>query len=232
MASALRNSTPSVAPLPVADHDRHRRREAERARAGDDEHGDGVDERVGEARLGPDDRPDRERERRRRRRRPARRRRAATSASALDRRAAALRLAHHARRCARARVSAPTRSARMTSAPVPLTVAPTRRSPGAFSTGIGLAREHRLVDGARALEDDAVDRDLLARPDAQPVADGDGGRGRRLRLVAVARGARRAPAWARGRAARAARAPVRARARSSSTWPSSTSVTMAAAASK
>ncbi len=41
-----------------ADHDGHRRREAERARARDDEHGDGVDERVREARLGPDDAPD------------------------------------------------------------------------------------------------------------------------------------------------------------------------------
>jgi hypothetical protein len=36
-----------------ADHDRHRRGEAERARAGDDQHRDGGDQRVGEARLGP-----------------------------------------------------------------------------------------------------------------------------------------------------------------------------------
>ena len=36
-----------------ADHDRHRRGEAERARARDDEHGDRVDERVRQARLGP-----------------------------------------------------------------------------------------------------------------------------------------------------------------------------------
>src|SRR5664279_4614501 len=42
------------------DHDGHRCREAERARAGDDEDGDGVHERVNQARLGPDERPDRE----------------------------------------------------------------------------------------------------------------------------------------------------------------------------
>ncbi len=36
--------------------------------------------------------------------------------------------------------------------------------------GDGLAREHRLVDRGRALEDDAVDRDALPRPHAEPVA--------------------------------------------------------------
>ena len=40
-----------------ADHDRHRRREPERARAGDDQHRDGVDQRVREARLGAEDAP-------------------------------------------------------------------------------------------------------------------------------------------------------------------------------
>ena len=34
-----------------ADHDRHRRRQPERARAGDDQHGDGIDQRVSQARL-------------------------------------------------------------------------------------------------------------------------------------------------------------------------------------
>ena len=68
-------------------------------------------------------------------------------------------------------VSAPTRSARITSAPVPLTVAPMTRSPGFFSTGIG---SPVTIDSSTALApsiDDAVDRHLLAGPDAQPVAD-------------------------------------------------------------
>ena len=48
-----------------ADHDRHRRRQPERARAGDDEDRDGVDEGVGEARLGAPAWPNDERQRRR-----------------------------------------------------------------------------------------------------------------------------------------------------------------------
>ena len=42
---------------PDADHDGHRRGEAERARAGDDQHRHGSDERVGEARLRAPDHP-------------------------------------------------------------------------------------------------------------------------------------------------------------------------------
>ncbi len=44
--------------LAGGDHDRHRRGQAQRARAGDDQHRDRVDERVGHARLGADQRPD------------------------------------------------------------------------------------------------------------------------------------------------------------------------------
>ena len=62
-ASAFLISTPACAPAPDADHDRHRRREAKRARAGDDQHRDGRDEPVGEARLRPQDRPGHEGER-------------------------------------------------------------------------------------------------------------------------------------------------------------------------
>ena len=39
-------------PRPIADHDRHRRGQAQRAGAGDDQHGDRVDQRVGQPRLG------------------------------------------------------------------------------------------------------------------------------------------------------------------------------------
>ena len=45
-----------------AHHDRHRRGEPERARARDDEHGNRIDERVGEPRLRPHDRPRDERQ--------------------------------------------------------------------------------------------------------------------------------------------------------------------------
>ena len=56
-ASALRISTPSFGAAAGADHDRHRRRQAERARAGDDQHRDRVHERVGQPRLRAPDRP-------------------------------------------------------------------------------------------------------------------------------------------------------------------------------
>ena len=53
-----------------------------------------------------------------------------------------------------------------------------------FSTGDGLARQHRLVDRRRALEHPAVHRDLLARQDLQRPADLDGVDGH-LQLLVV-----------------------------------------------
>ncbi len=44
---------------------------------------------------------------------------------------------------------------------------------GPFLDRDRLARDHRLVHGARAFEHDAVDRHLLARPDPQPIAGDD-----------------------------------------------------------
>ncbi len=77
-----------------AHHDRHRRREAERARAGDDQHADRGDERVGKARLRSERRPGDKGERRHRddrRHEPARH----LVGQPLDRRARALGRAHH-----------------------------------------------------------------------------------------------------------------------------------------
>ena len=47
-------------------------------------------------------------------------------------------------------------------------------SPGRDVDRDRLAGQHRRVDGRAALDDDAVDRDPFAGPDAQQVADGDG----------------------------------------------------------
>ena len=113
--------------------------------------------------------------------------------------------------------------------PVPLIVAPVTRVPRRFSTGIGSPVIMDSSTALRAVEDDAVDRDLLARPHAQPVA-GVHVLQRHILLAAVAR-ERRAVFGARPSRARIA-PPVRLRARSSSTWPSSTSVMITAAASK
>ena len=64
MASAFLNRTPAVAPAASCDHDRHRRGQTERTGAGDDEHGDCVDDRVRHSWFGPDPRPDTERQNR------------------------------------------------------------------------------------------------------------------------------------------------------------------------
>ena len=113
---------------------------------------------------------------------------------------------------------------------MPLTVAPMTLSPGAFSTGIG---SPVIIDSSTELwpsTHDAVDRHLLARPDAQQVADLDIGPAEHPLRVPSAL-TRRAVLGARPSSARMA-LPVADRARSSSTWPSSTSVVITAAASK
>ena len=169
-ASALRISTPAVRAAAGADHDRHRRRQPERAGAGDDQHRDGVDQRVRQARLGADQRPRPTKvttatsehgghEPGRRRRRPAA---GSARGCAAPRRPSA--------RSARAACRAPTRSARITKLPVPLTVPPVTLVAGRLLDRDRLAGDHRFVDGAAALEHDAVDRHLLAGPHAQPVA--------------------------------------------------------------
>ena len=58
--------------------------------------------------------------------------------------------------------------------PVVLRVAPMTSSPGPTVDRDRLAGQHRDVDVGAALDDDAVDRDRVAGPDAQEVADRDG----------------------------------------------------------
>ena len=70
-------------------------------------------------------------------------------------------------------VSLPTRSARRTKVPVPLTVPPISFLAGAFLDRDRLAGDHRLVDGTRAVDHHAVDGNLLARTDPQPIARND-----------------------------------------------------------
>ena len=202
----------------------------ERAGAGDDQHRDRGDQRVGEARLRPEQRPGDEGQRR------------ATAITAGTNQPAT--------RSARRWIGARLRCASATICTICASIVSRADLLGAHdeaagaveraadhlvarlpcSTGIGLAGHHRLVDGARALEDHAVDRHLLARPHAQPVADRDlrrAARPPRRRRRDAPRGLRR---QVEQRADRAA--TVRSRARSSSTWPSSTSTVMTAAASK
>ena len=67
-------------------------------------------------------------------------------------------------------VSAPTRSAFRTNAPVPFTVPPVARLPGAFSTGMG---SPVIIDSSTKLDPSdhhAVHRNAFARPHSQQVA--------------------------------------------------------------
>ena len=175
---------------------------------------------------GPKSAHDDERDDARRRSRPARTSRTRCRPAAGSARAIAAPRRPCATICASS-VSLPTRSARITKLPVPLTVPPVTRSPGRFLDRHRLAGDHRLVDGARALEHDAVDRHLLAGPHAQPIADAARASSGTSSSVPSA-SIRRAVFGARPSSARIA-ALVRLRARSSSTWPSSTSTTMTAA---
>ena len=126
-------------------------------------------------------------------------------------------------------VSLPTRSARITKLPVVLTVAPVTLSPGAFSAGSGSPVS---IDSSTAL-----------RPSKTLPSTGTFSPGRTRsrwpgRTASSGMSASLPSSWiiracfgARSSRARIA-PPVCARARNSSIWPSNTSVTMTAAASK
>ena len=150
-----------------ADHERGGRRQAERARAGDDQHGDRRCERVGSA--------------------PAEREpgQPAWPPTARSRRARTLPETRSASRWTGAlpawasvtsraiwatAVSAPTLVARTTSRPPAFTVAPATSRARSHLDRHRLAGEHAHVDGRGALLDHAVGRDLLAGPHDEAVA--------------------------------------------------------------
>ena len=195
-ASAFLISTPGVRAAAGADHDGHRRRQAERARAGDDQHRHGVDQRVREARLRARRRPRRrtssaatsDHRRHEVRRRPDRRAAESARACAAPRRPSA-RSARAACRCRRAR-------AVITSVPLTVDRAADHAVARLLVDRDRLAGDHRFVDRAAPSSDDAVDRHLLAGPHAQQVADLDlvrAARPLRGRSRTTPRGLRREP---------------------------------------
>ena len=111
-----------------------------------------------------------------------------------------------------------------------LSVPPITRRAGSLVTGIDSPVTIDSSMRGAAFDHLAVDRHLLARPHAQPVADRDRVE-RDFLVAAVVASTRRAVFGARSSSARIA-PEVASRARSSSTWPSSTSTVMTAAASK
>ena len=127
------------------------------------------------------------------------------------------------------RVSFPTRSARITNEPVPLSVAPVTRSPSRFSTGIG----------SPVTIDSSTEEPPASRTPSTGIFSPGRTRSRSPGATCSISTSRSLPSGSRRRALRGASrrsariAPdTRLRARSSSTCPRRTSSTMIAAASK
>ncbi len=126
-------------------------------------------------------------------------------------------------------VSLPTRLASMISDPVPLMVAPVTGSPATFSTGIG---SPEIIDSS------TDERPSTTTPSTGTLSPGRT-RSRSPTLTSSSGISSSVPSGRITRAVLAARssrariaAPVRSRAPSSSIWPSSTSTTITAPASK
>ncbi|MCY1301779.1 hypothetical protein D9M70_514120 [compost metagenome] len=154
------------------DHDRHRRGQTEGARAGDDQHRDRGDQSVREARLRSQPHPDREGDngdRDDRWNEPA----GNLVGEALDRGAGALGLRHHLHDPRQHRVAPDLASLHDEAARLVHGAADEFRA-DLLGDGHRLASDHGFIDRAAALHKRAVDRNLLARADAQLVADGDG----------------------------------------------------------
>jgi hypothetical protein len=209
------------------DRHRHRRGQAQRAGTGDDQRADGDDQRVGGPWLRPEDGPGQCRQQRHAHDRRHEPRRDAVG-QRLHRRAAALRLRDRAHDLRQQRVVADAVGAQHQCRGA-VDRARGQRSAGGLVDRQRLAAEHRLVDRARAFDHDAVDRHLLARRTRRLSPGRTSARSTSVSLPSSA--SRWAIAGASSSNACNA-APVRWRARSSSTWPSRTSVTMAAADSK
>ena len=151
------------------DHDGHRRGEAEGARAGDDQHRDGADQRVSEARLGSPQRPGDERQRGNGNHRRHEERGDAIG-QFLDWRACALRFTDHPDNACEQGVAAHPLGTHGEAASA---VEGRSRQAGAgdLLDRDGLAGDERFIDGTTTVHHDSVDRDLLAGTDAQQVAD-------------------------------------------------------------
>ena len=126
-------------------------------------------------------------------------------------------------------VSAPTRSARMTNDPVPFTVPPATASPGCLCTGTGspvIIDSSTALAPSMSLPSTGIRSPGLTRSRSPGITVESG-----TSVSVPSSCTRRATGGVSDNKFLIA-APVRCRARNSRTWPTSTSVTMTAAASK
>ena len=155
--------------LAGADHDRRRRGEAHRARAGNDQHRDRARQGIGEARLGAEQ----SQPRRSAPRSPMTSRHEPPRdpvGDPLDRRLRALRSFDERDDLGERRVPADP-LARMTNEPLALIVAPIDPSPATLSTGRDSPVSIDSSTDERAVDQDAVDRDPVAGSHAHEVTD-------------------------------------------------------------
>ena len=150
-------------------HDRHRSGEAKRAWAGDDQHGDCCHKSIGEPRLGAPDRPSAKCQQRyddHSRNEPSRH----LIGHALNRRAAPLRLGDELHDLRQHRVAA--NFSRLDHQRTGLVH---RAAYDICADLLGYWHRftgyHQLIDGAATLVNEAINRHLFARPDAQSISD-------------------------------------------------------------
>ncbi len=152
-----------------AGHDRGRRREAHRAGARDDQHGDRVDESEGEARLRAHEHPDDES-----RGGDGEDDRHEDGGDAIDARLnwklRALRLLHHADHARKESVGADAVGLESEGSGA-IHSCPGHGRAGRFRHGRGLAGDHRFVDMRRPAHNDAVGWNPIARTHEHHVAD-------------------------------------------------------------
>ena len=157
---------------PDADHDRHRRGEAERTGAGNDEHADGGDQPERHARLRPEPGPGAERDQRHEdddRHEPA----GNLIGQPLDRRARTLRVRYHLHDLGQQRIAADLVGAHDEPAGL-IERACDHLAARLLGDRHGFARHQRFIKRGTAFENDAVHRHLFARAYPQFVADDKG----------------------------------------------------------
>ncbi len=151
------------------DHDRHGRRQAQRAGARDDQHRHRIDQRVRQARLRSGQRPHREGDRGCAHH-DGHKVAGHYVGELLNRRAAALRLGNHAHDLRQQRLRAdPLRSHDQRAGAVHGSAGEPRAR--LLFDRNRLARDHGFVHRTGAFEHHAIHRNLLAGTDAKPVAD-------------------------------------------------------------
>ena len=165
---AAAEEDPGLRAATGAGHDRRRRGQAHRAGAGDDDDADERGQGEGQPRLGPEYEPGDEREHGDDEDR-GHEHLADPVGQALDRRLRALGMLDERDDPGERRIGPDSRRTE-DERPGAIQRGPDHLVTGRLGDRHRLAGEHRLVDGRGPLDDDAVDRHLVARPDSQQIA--------------------------------------------------------------